>query len=209
MESWEELSLSEVVRNFKRVRVLYNIKKTRKAGFASWEDKRSWAITESNRVDIIGSNDSLKADPSSNAGTPADLRNLRTENESTILSGASFYSRAESEPFRKKGVTKLSNVKGVTELSNVNGDPLVEDSSDSQNDFWNSKGLLSFGTTSHTQSDMNFTDDFVLGPRALDPCEDFSIPPLDVGGPLWDFDTLPPNFYRPPWLTKMMLDSNK
>lgn len=207
MESWEELSLSEVVRNFKRVRVLYNIKKTRRAGFASWEDKTSWAITESNRVDTIGSNNSLKADLSSNAGTPADLRNLRTENESTILSGASFYSRAESEPFRKKGVTKLSNVKG---------DPLVEDSSDSQNDFWNSKGLLSFGITSRTQSDMNFTDDFVLGPRALDPCEDFSIPPMDVSGPLWDFDTLPPdsdtlppNFYRPPWLTKMLLDSNK
>lgn len=44
MASWdrEDLSLSEQVRSFKRVRILSNIKRTRRPAFASWEEKTSW-----------------------------------------------------------------------------------------------------------------------------------------------------------------------
>lgn len=49
MDSWEELSLSEEVRSFKRVRILSKFEKARKTAFdswASWEDKVPWVATE-------------------------------------------------------------------------------------------------------------------------------------------------------------------
>lgn len=46
MQSWEELSLSEEVRSFKRVWIVSNIKKARKGAFASWEDRTPWGTID-------------------------------------------------------------------------------------------------------------------------------------------------------------------
>lgn len=100
MDSWEELSLSEEVRNFKRVRILSNIKKARKAAFALWEDKTSWGATEIEQINTIDRNDSFEAKATLAAEFNAGLRNLPTE--STILSGASFYPRVEDEYSEEK-----------------------------------------------------------------------------------------------------------
>lgn len=90
MESWEELSLSEEVRSFKRVRILSNIKKTRKAAFASWEDKASWSVTGNDRADIVASDDRMRAKSTPTAEVGAPFRTLLTE--SIVLSGATFFS---------------------------------------------------------------------------------------------------------------------
>lgn len=93
MESWAELSLSEEVRNFKRVRILSNIKKTRRAAFSSWEDKTSWTTPESKQFNAVGRNDSLEAKTISTAGMHTVLENAPAK--SIILSGASFYPEEE------------------------------------------------------------------------------------------------------------------
>lgn len=90
MESWEELSLSEEVRSFKRVRILSNIKKTRKAAFASWEDKESWSVRGNDRTDIVARDDRMGAKSTPTAEVDAPFRTLVTE--SIILSGATFFS---------------------------------------------------------------------------------------------------------------------
>ncbi|KAH8756644.1 hypothetical protein F5883DRAFT_568977 [Diaporthe sp. PMI_573] len=100
MESWEELSLSEEVRNFKRVRILSNIKKTRRAAFASWEDKKSWATTPSKQAGPVGCNNSLEASSTSNAAMDSGLRNCLGEGIS--FSDASFWPQAEGEGLRER-----------------------------------------------------------------------------------------------------------
>jgi hypothetical protein len=90
MESWEELSLSEQVRNFKRVRVLSNIKKTRRAAFTSWEEKTSWATMDNRAVGAVGTGlYGPEANLLSNNGIDVCFSKFRTGSESTILSGAS------------------------------------------------------------------------------------------------------------------------
>lgn len=93
MESWEELSLSEEVRSFKRVRVLSNIKKTRKAAFASWEDKSSWSVTESGRTGTVAGCDSSGSKSTPTAEVDAPFRTLLTE--TFFLPGATFFPRDE------------------------------------------------------------------------------------------------------------------
>lgn len=100
MESWEELSLSEEVRSFKRVRILSNIRKARRTAFASWEDRISWHITESKRMSTVACDDRLTAKSTSTAEVDADFRNLRTE--SVILSGASFFPKDEEAPLGER-----------------------------------------------------------------------------------------------------------
>lgn len=72
MESWEDLSLSEEVRSFKRVRVLSNIKKARRAAFTSWEKKAPWVATELGKTHSVSfhGNSEDKSSWTTDVGTP-------------------------------------------------------------------------------------------------------------------------------------------
>lgn len=135
VDSWEELSLSEQVRNFKRVRVLSNIKKTRRAGFAFWEEKPLWPTTEIKGVATSGWDGKAKANlnsnSNSNAGNDAGFMNFGAESERTILSGATFYSLAEARVLdQRPGIDDgflNSNADGErTVLSGATSDFLAE-----------------------------------------------------------------------------------
>lgn len=95
MESWEDLSLSEEVRSFKRVRILSNIKKPRRAAFVSWEHKASWSVTESDQVDTVAGDDRFGSKSTSTSKVDATFRNLLPE--SIILSGATFFPSDEDK----------------------------------------------------------------------------------------------------------------
>lgn len=112
MESWEELSLSEEVRSFKRVRILSNIKKTRKTAFSSWEDKSSWSMTENDRIDTAVGDDSLRAKSTPTAEVDAPFKTLLTE--SIILSGATFFL---SDKDKKSGEGTFTSTLGSEEVS--------------------------------------------------------------------------------------------
>lgn len=100
MESWEDLSLSEEVRNFKRVRILSNVKKARRAAFASWEDRSSWAVPKSKRIDTVARVDRFGAESTSTVEVDASSWSLLTE--SIILSGATFFPDYEEEEFEER-----------------------------------------------------------------------------------------------------------
>lgn len=95
MDNWEELSLSEQVRSFKRVRILSNIKKARLRAFASWEDRMPWGVTETERVDPSACNPVSKDKSTSCCDVNAGSGNFFNGN--VILSGASSFLGAESE----------------------------------------------------------------------------------------------------------------
>lgn len=95
IESWEDLSLSEEVRSFKRVRILSNVKKARKAAFTSWEDRMSWVMTGDEPLDTDACDDGLGTSAASTAEAAADFKDLLSE--SIILSGASYFPRTKDE----------------------------------------------------------------------------------------------------------------
>lgn len=94
MESWEELSLSEEVRSFKRVRILSNIKKARRAAFASWEDKLLWKVGENEKIHTVSGEHSFETKSTSSARIDVGRNDLLA---STLLSGASFYGTTKAE----------------------------------------------------------------------------------------------------------------
>lgn len=119
MESWEELSLSEEVRSFKRVRILSSIKKTRKAAFASWEEKASWSVTESDQIDTVTGDDRFGAKSSSTAEIDANFRNFPPE--SIILSGATFFpSNEDKQPGERVPTHTLDSEEDKTSCSKDN-----------------------------------------------------------------------------------------
>lgn len=120
MESWEELSLSKEVRSFKRVRILSNIKRARRAAFASWEDKMSWPVKGSKPIDTVAGDDRLGAESTSTAEVDATFGNLLTE--SIILSGAAFFPSEEEERSEKELPTHTHDS--------------VEDADDSRKDYY-------------------------------------------------------------------------
>lgn len=100
MKTWEDRSLSEEVRSFKRVRILSRIKKARRAAFASWEHKASWSVTESDQIVTVTGDDRFGAESTSTAEVDVTFRNLVPE--SNILSGATFLPSVEDKQSRKR-----------------------------------------------------------------------------------------------------------
>lgn len=102
METWEELSLSEEVRSFKRVRILSKIERARKAAFASWEDKISWNLAESDGMDTFACDVQSWAKSASAVEVGADFKAFLKEGNT--LSAASFYREGENEKLGERNL---------------------------------------------------------------------------------------------------------
>lgn len=134
MESWEELSLSEEVRSFKRVRILSNVKKTRRAAFSSWEDKMSWDVTESKRIETVASDDRFGPKSAPAFETHADIRNQLTD--SIVYSGASFFPRDEDEQSGEIAAPHILDSEDDDGSGSDDSSDSVEDFDDSRKDAY-------------------------------------------------------------------------
>lgn len=95
MESWEELSLSEEVRSFKRVKILSNIRKARRTAFALWEYKTPWVATEKEQTATVALDDCPQGKSTRTIETGYTFRNLHSGD--SVLSEASPSPLYESE----------------------------------------------------------------------------------------------------------------
>lgn len=85
MEDWKELSLSEEIRSFKRVRILSKLKKSRISAFATWNTKKPWnelGVSDSTAQSTLGHGDLRPPSPQ-----PVGER----DTSDYTLSGAIYY----------------------------------------------------------------------------------------------------------------------